>query len=164
MTNFDEIPLPGPSKIAESTIFHILWKIRPQKSFLTGMWLRNFEGTPLWYNCFAHVLAKGQNKFPHFRHYMKNIVLLTPGEHALLDQGTEESRISYALDVEERTGGKGTADWAKLKALEDELRAEYKKYFPTTRGMMVGVKYNLMEVGSIVGMLNEKYIQSLRKA
>jgi len=144
-------------------IFNVIWKTREHKSFLTGAWLRDYQNTPFFFNCFAHVLAKGQNKFPYFRFYYKNIVLLTPGEHALLDQGTEEARITYALEVEEKTGGKGTADWAKLKALEEELRIEYKKYFPTTRGLMVGQKYNLTEQQMIVGMLNERYMESLKK-
>jgi hypothetical protein len=159
----NNLPLPGPSKVAEITIFNLIWKTRERKSFLTGTWLRTFEDSPLFFNCFAHVLAKGQNKYPYFKYYMKNIVLLTPGEHALLDQGTEEARISYALEVEERSGGKITADWPKLKALEQELLGEYKKYFPSTRGLMIGQKYNLMEQQAIIGMLNERYMESLKK-
>jgi len=159
-----EAPILQPSQLAEATIFKIIWMTRPRKSFLTGQWLRDFQqGNPLWFNLFAHVLPKGQNKYPYFKHYMKNIVLLTPGEHALLDQGTEEARISYAMDIEERSGGRITADWAKLKKLEEELKEEYKKYFPSTRGMMVGQKYNLVEQQMIIGMLNERFMHGLKE-
>ena len=76
---------------------------------------------------------------------------------------TEEARISYALELEERTNGKNTADWAKIKALEEELKVEYGKYFPTRRGLIIGYKYSLTEQLEIVGMLNKKYLESLKK-
>ena len=158
-----EIPILKPSQLAERTIFEVIWKTRPRKSFISGTILRDMEQTPFFYNCFSHVLAKGQNKWPYFKHYYKNIVLLSPHEHHLSDFGTEDQRINYALDLEEKSNGKVTANWQALKALEEELKMEYKKYFPTTRGLMIGIKYNLMEVGSIVGMLNERYMESLRR-
>ena len=159
----NDIPVLKPSELAERTIFEVIWKTRPRKSFISGSILRDMEQTPFFYNCFAHILAKGQNKYPYFKHLYKNIQLLTPHEHHLLDNGTEEQRISYSLDIEERSGGKITADWAKLKALEEELKKEYKHYFPSTRGLMIGIKYNLAEVGAIIGMLNERYMESLKK-
>jgi len=97
------------------------------------------------------------------KYYYKNIVLMTPLEHHLYDFGTEEQRIHYALELEEKSKGKVTADWQALKDLEDELKVEYRKYFPTTRGLMVGQKYNLTEQQMIVGMLNERYMESLKK-
>ena len=93
---------------------------------------------------------------------MRNIVLITPGEHALYDQGTAEARISYALEVEKASGGKNTCDWARLEALADDLRKEHKEYFPTRRGLIIGYKYNLQEVQEIIGMLNAKYIDELK--
>jgi len=164
MTDFTQIPMPGTGKVAESMIFKTIWITRSRRSFLTGIWLREFHpGHPFWFNLFAHVLPKAMNKYPYFRFYYKNIILLTPGEHALMDQGTEEARISYALELEERTNGKNTADWAKIKALEEELKVEYGKYFPTRRGLIIGYKYSLTEQLEIVGMLNKKYLESLKK-
>ena len=158
-----EIPILKPSQLAERTIFEVIWKTRPRRSFISGSILRDMEQTPFFYNCFSHILSKSQSKWPYMKHYYKNIQLLSPMEHWLWDFGTEDQRINYALELEEKSNGKVTADWAKMKALEEDLKKEYKKYFPTTRGMMIGIKYNLMEVGSIVGMLNERYMESLRR-
>lgn len=161
--NIEDFPLPGPSKITEAMLFRIIWNIRSQRSFLTGIWLRNIQpGHPLWYNQFAHVLAKGQNKYPLFRFYLRNVILLSPGEHALLDAGTAEARITYSQEVEEASGGKVKADWGKIEALAEELKEEYRKYFPTRRGLIVGYKYSLDEVAKIIGTLNKKYIEELR--
>ena len=162
--NIEDFPLPGPSKITEAMLFRIIWNVRSQRSFLTGTWLRNIQpGHPLWFNMFAHVLPKGMNKFPHFRFYLKNIVLLSPGEHALLDQGTAEARITYSQEVEEASKGKITADWSKIDVLAEELKEEYRKHFPTRRGLIIGYKYDIFEVQKIVGALNKKYIEDLRR-
>lgn len=143
-------------------IFRVVWITRVKKSFLTGFWLRSYESTPLFYNMFAHVLAKGQNKYPYFRNYFKNIVLLTPGEHALYDQGTEEQRILYSAEVEMSSGGKNKADWAKLEALGEELKEEYKKHFPSHRGLLIGIKYSPEEVREIITNLNRKYLNDTK--
>lgn len=162
--NIEDFPLPGPGKITEAMLFRIIWNVRSQRSFLTGTWLRNIQpGHPLWFNMFAHVLPKGQNKYPHFRFYLRGICLLTPGEHALYDQGTAEARIKYSQEVEEASGGKIKADWAKLEALAEELKEEYREYFPTRRGLIVGYRYSLDEVQKIIGTLNKKYIEELRR-
>ena len=161
--NIEDFPLPGPGKITEAMLFRIIWNVRSQRSFLTGIWLRNIQpGHPLWLNQSAHVLAKGQNKYPHFRFYLKNIILLAPGEHSLYDAGTAEARITYSQEVEEASKGKIKADWGKIDALADELKEEYRKYFPTRRGLIVGYKYSLDEVAKIIGTLNKKYIEELR--
>jgi hypothetical protein len=161
--NIEDFPLPGPGKITEAMLFRIIWNIRSRKSFLTGTWLRGvYPGHPFWFNLFAHVLPKGMNKYPHFRFYLKNIVLLTPGEHAMYDQATAEVRITYSQEVEEASGGKVKADWGKLEALAEELKEEYRKYFPTRRGLIIGYKYSLDEVAKIIGTLNKKYIEELR--
>ena len=142
--------------LAQSAIFKQIWMLSDKKSFVSGLYLRDFMKTELAYNCFAHVLAKGMNQYPHFKYYARNIVLLTPGEHALLDQGTEEARISYALDVK-------SANWQRLYDLRDELKEEYKKVFPTRRGLIIGYKYSPEEVVAKVGLLNKKYFESLIK-
>ena len=152
-----------PLDMGMRKFFHIIWMTRPKKSFLTGLWLRSFEGTALFYNMFAHVLAKGQNKYPYFRNYYKNIVLLTPGEHALYDNGTEEARIMYSQEVEASSGGISKADWDALRNLAEELKDEYKKYFPTRRGLIIGYKYSKEEVHNIIGLLNQKYLNELGK-
>ena len=123
---------------------------------VSGLFLREFMNTDLFFNCFSHVLAKGQNQYPYFKYYAKNIVLLTPGEHALLDQGTEEARISYALDVK-------SANWQPLYDLREELKKEYKKVFPTTRGILIGYKYSPVEQMAKIGNLNQEYFKAQKK-
>lgn len=150
------------AKLTQIMLFKQFWLLSNKKSFVSGLFLRDYMNTDLFLNLFAHVLPKAQNKYPYFKYYARNIVLLSPGEHALWDQGTEEARISYALEVEERTGGKSTVDWAKLKALEEELKVEYKKVFPTTIGMIIGVKYTPEEVFHKVGKLNRAYWDSFK--
>jgi hypothetical protein len=137
-------------------IFKQIWILSNKRSFVSGLFLREFQNTEFFYNCFAHVLGKGVSQYPYFKYYAKNIVLLTPGEHALLDQGSEEARISYSLDV------KGT-DWQRLYDLREELKKEYKKVFPTTKGMLIGYKYSPTEQMAKVGNLNQKFFKSLRK-
>jgi len=152
-----------PSVMAESLLFKMIWAHSDKKSFLTNVWLRDFLNTPLWYSCFAHVLPKGLNKYPYFKLYARNIVIVTPDEHHLIDNGTDEQRISYALDVEEHSGGRNTANWNRLKVLEAELRAEYLQWFPSTRGMMIGCKYSEAEVVTIVGALNNEFFHPTKK-
>lgn len=148
---------PGQgAQVTQTMIFKQIWIHSNKKSMVSGLFLREFMHTDLFFNCFSHVLAKGQGQYPYFKYYAKNIVLLTPGEHALLDQGTEEARISYALDVK-------SADWRPLYELRDELKKEYKKVFPTTRGMIIGYKYSPTEQMAKIGNLNEKFFKSLRK-
>jgi hypothetical protein len=149
--------MPRPSQITEMLLFKQIWAHSDKKSFLTGLWLREFVNTPFFPSLFAHVLPKGQNKYVYFKYYSRNIILLTPGEHALYDQGTEEARIQYTLDVEEQSGGQATCDWAKLKALEIELLAEYKKVFPSSVGMIIGVKYSVEEQTEKIGKLNKAF-------
>jgi hypothetical protein len=152
-----------PSQFTELALFRMIWASSDKKSFITGVWLRDYLNTPLWANCFMHVLPKGQNKYPHFKFYAKNIVLGSPLEHTLWDAGTEDARINYSLEVEESSGGKNTANWQKLKDLEVELLKEYRLYFPTTRGLVIGVKYNIWEEQKIVGHLNKVYFDSIKK-
>ena len=142
--------------LTQQIIFKQLWMRSNKKSFVSDLFLRKYMATELAYNCFAHVLAKGQNQYPYFKYYARNIVLLTPGEHALLDQGTEEARISYALDVK-------SANWQRLYDLREDLKEEYKKVFPTRRGLVIGYKYSPEEVMVKIGHLNQKYFESLLK-
>lgn len=97
-------------KTGEKSIFEHIWETRPHKSFISGQDL-DFYVYPYFFNLFAHVLSK--NKYPEFRLYDKNIILLTPYEHFLLDQGTEEQRSNY------------NADWELIYKLKGDLIAEY---------------------------------------
>lgn len=160
INGLDGLPISQQTEVA---VFKMVWSLNPPRSFISGFWLREFMGSPFFFNLFAHVLPKAQNKFPYFRYYYKNIVLLTPGEHALWDNGTEEARISYALDVEEKSGGKTKVDWNKLKSLEEELKLEYKKIFPTTKGLIIGYKYDKEEIMERVGGLNRQYLEEYKR-
>lgn len=158
----ENLSLPGPGKVTEIIIFKHLWAVLPKKSYISGLWLREFENTPFFLNIFAHVLPKRQNAYPYFVHYFKNITLLTPGEHALLDQGTEEQRIQYALDLEQASGGKQTADWGKLKKLEEDLKKEYREHFPVTKFGIIGYKYDAQTVYDTISMLNKKFLAKIQ--
>ena len=155
MSNVILFEKPGMGQhLTQTIIFKQIWMRSDRKSFVSGLYLRDFMTTNLAHNCFAHVLAKGQNQYPYFKYYAKNIVLLTPGEHALLDQGTEEARISYALDVK-------SANWQPLYDLREELKEEYKKVFPTRRGLIIGYKYSPEEVMIKIGHLNAKHFDKM---
>ena len=144
------------ARLTQIALFKQVWVHSNKRSFVSGLHLREYMNTKLFLNCFAHVLAKGQNQYPHFKYLASNIVLLTPGEHALLDQGTEEARISYALDAP-------TADWDKLKNIEGELKKLYKKKFPVTRHGIINYKYSPEEIMAVVGNLNKQYFESFKK-
>lgn len=155
MSNIPIFEQPGAgAHITQIALFKQVWIMSNKRSFVSGLFLREFINTDFFLNCFAHVLAKGMNQYPYFKYYAKNIVLVTPGEHALWDQGTEEARINYTLDVK-------SANWQPLCDLREELKEEYKKYFPTRRGLIIGYKYSPEEVIRIVGRLNKKYWESL---
>ncbi len=104
---------------AEAEVFRIIWEGRERVSFLTGDRLEKYTDTSQWYNLFAHVLSKAQNKYPKYRVNPKNIVMLTPHEHGLFDHGTVRQRQKYA----DETG----CDWNKLFEFKEELKNEYKE-------------------------------------
>lgn len=160
MGNIIEIENLKNSEIAQIMIFKNLWRFLPNKSCISGLWLRTYANTPLWSNCFLHVL--NPVKWRYFRFYYRNIVLVTPGERGLLMQGTEEERIQYALEIEEKTRGEKTAEWGKIKTLESELKSEYRRYFPSTKGMFLNYQYSLKEQSEIIGKLNKKFIDNLK--
>ena len=152
--------LKKPAVQAELMLFKMIWAHSDKRSYISGLFLRDYLNTQFWYSCFAHILSKAQNKYPYFRYYAKCICLLDPEEHKLWDAGTEEQRIAYALDLEERGGH---CDWQKLKNLEAELLREYAKYFPTTRGLIIGIKYHETEIVEIVGNLNSEFFHPTKK-
>jgi len=141
--------------LTQTMIFKQLWLYSNKRSFVSGLYLRDYMNTPYFYNCFAHILAKGINKYPHYKFLARNIALLTPAEHSLFDQGTEEQREKYCDEVK-------SANWQPLYDLRDELKQEYDKVFPTTIGMMIGYKYSPEEVMAKVGLMNKKFFEELR--
>jgi len=155
MTNFTEFTPPGVAEVTETLIFKTLWSRMPAKSFISGLWLRSYINTPLWQNCFLRVLPV--SKYRYFQFYFGNIILATPGERALWEQAPEEERIQYALDLEEKSRGNATANWKGVKELEEQLILQYKRSFPTTRGMIVNCTYNLEEQQKIIGKLNREF-------
>jgi hypothetical protein len=157
MPNYRETGLPRPSDVTMALMRNTIWNRSNKKSVVSGLWLREFLYTPLFVNCFLHILPP--DKFPYFKYYFKNIVLSTPGEKGLWDQGTEEERIGYSLEIEEQSRGKCTANWAILKSLDEELSAVYKRVFPVTKGFIVGYHYGLDEQKKIIGRLNKEFFR-----
>ena len=151
-----QINPPSMSEVTANLVYNIIWNMYAKKSFISGLWLRSFIGTPLYPNLFMNVLSPV--KYPFFQWYYKNLLLATPGESALHHQGSEEEKIRYALTLEQESRGKVTAEWDKVKAIERELLAEYTKYFPSTKGMLINYAYSPQEVARIVGMLNKKFL------
>jgi len=74
----------------ELDLFREIWNTRQRVSFLSGLPIRFFD-----VKNFAHVLPKGQNKFPKYKLKKENIILLTDMEHHLLDHGTIDERTEY---------------------------------------------------------------------
>jgi hypothetical protein len=159
--NIQEIENAKVSEITRTLMFNTMWKRMPQRSFVSGLWLRVYDKTQLFQNCFYHVLHS--DKYPCFRYCFPNIILVSPGERGLLLQGTEEERIQYALDIEEKSRGKNTANWQAVKDLEVELLALYKKHFPITKGFIINYQYSLREQQQVVGRLNKEFWESFNK-
>jgi hypothetical protein len=134
----------------QAALFRQIWIMSNRKSFLSGLWLRDWLNTPQFPSLFAHILPKGQNQFPHFALYARNVVMLTPLEHRMLDHGTEEERISYSKEVK-------TADWTRISDLRGDLEDEYRKHFPSTYSGIINYKYSTEEVFNIVSKLNKDY-------
>lgn len=96
----------------QKELFFYIWEQHypHTDSFISGMRIKE-----PYASCFAHVLPKGS--YTKYKFYSKNIVLLTPKEHTLFDQGSEEQRIAYAKETQ--------ANWQKLYDLRDELKKQY---------------------------------------
>lgn len=148
------------SDITMKILCNTLWGVSSKKSIVSGLWLRSFERTELFPNLFLHVLTP--DKYPCFKYYMGNVVLVTPGEHALYRQASEEERIQYSLSLEEQSKGKATADWGKIKTLEASLADLYRKHFPSTKGMLLNYYYTFDEIKDIVGELNKKFLSDIK--
>lgn len=106
-----------PKVSGERAMFDSIWDSRDRVSYLSGRGLERYGGTELYLNMFAHVLSKSQSKYPKFKLLEKNIILLTPREHHLLDHGTEAQREAYTND--------SGCSWDRIWALRAELEKEY---------------------------------------
>lgn len=92
----------------EILLFESIWNTRRHESFLNKEPL----GDSLDVKFFAHVLPKAQNKYPKFKLYDKNIVLLTWDQHHFWDNGIRSDLMKLP-------------EWSKLFDLEAELKKEY---------------------------------------
>jgi len=153
-----KIPSVSVSEVTQTMIFKVLWDSLPSKSFISGLWLREYAKTPLWKNCFLNILPV--KEYFYFKFYFGNIILCTPGERGLWEQAPEEDRISYALDLEEKTNGRVTARWDAVKDMAVELKKEYAKRFPYTYKGIVGHHYTLEQQKLITGALNKQFWDS----
>ena len=100
-------------KNGELEVFQSIWTTRSHTSFVSGLPIREFS---VWN--FAHVLNK--NVYPDQRLNEKNIVLLLPAEHFLLDHGTQKDRETYAQKNQ-------PCDWSLIDNLKDELRSSLRR-------------------------------------
>lgn len=91
-------------------LFKEIWSERDHISFLSGKPLKYFDVKYM-----AHVLPKG--KYTKYKYLKENIILLTPEEHNLLDQGTEKQRLEYAK--------KNNCDWNIVYNLKEKLKKRY---------------------------------------
>ncbi len=93
----------------EPPIMKSIWESTTERrSFVSGKPIYVFNVRNM-----AHVLPKAQNKYPKFKLYPKNIVLLSFEEHDSWDNGIrEELRL--------------LPEWNKMFELEEELLLEYK--------------------------------------
>jgi len=111
------IKKPKYKASGERTLFDSIWTTRNRVSFISGKDLEQYNALGLYLNMFAHVLSKAQNKYPKFKLYDKNIVLLTPEEHYLLDFGTKDQREKYAKEND--------CSWQELYEFRDYLKELY---------------------------------------
>ena len=114
--NIDKYSLWGFD--SEKEMFEHIWNTMPHISFLSGDKLVD-KDSPFYYNQFAHVLSKAQNKYYKFKLNPKNIVMLTAREHLAYDFGTEIQR--------ERLAEEKGFSWSKITLLQEELKLEYQQ-------------------------------------
>jgi len=92
----------------EREVFAEIASERDWRCYVTGVELKELKAST-----FAHCLPKALNKYPLFKLYKPNIVLLA-------------DEIHYAWDFKPRSELKKDPRFDKLFALEEELKEEYK--------------------------------------
>lgn len=118
----------------EKALFDEIFTEREHKSFISDINLEVFVDK-LYVNLFAHVIPKNGTPRLKFKNkadvdkYLRlnkaNIVLLTPREHMLYDQGTDADRAAYVREVKGVFGK--TVNWGKLYDLQEKLIIEIQK-------------------------------------
>ena len=100
----------------EAELFDEIFFERERVSVVSGENLNSYYGSMFYYNLFAHVIPKAKNRYPKFKLNKKNIALLTPQEHKMWDERRWEC---------------DDPAWDYMKALEQELKEEYKLMHPS---------------------------------
>ena len=109
-------PLKSRKPTGEKELFEEIAKERLPTSFISGIFLDLND-----VRCYAHVLPKG--KYPKYRLNKKNIVLLTPEEHRIFDQGTLDEEIKYSLKILKEFYI--NVRWSELRSLAKHLISFY---------------------------------------
>jgi hypothetical protein len=107
--------------LSEKAAFLVAYKKRGERWFLSGERVSIEELTA---SNFSHLLAKGQNKFPLFKYYWKNILILQEDEHYILDNGTEKQVSEFIGELTPYEAHR----WGVMMQLRDELILEYAEW------------------------------------
>jgi len=91
-------------------MFKYIWNTQPHTCWLTGLALKEFD-----VRMFAHVLRKGT--YTYFKLNPKNIRLLHPTIHNLVDNFKEELREQYSH-----------VDFNKWFKLQEEMKIKYEEF------------------------------------
>ena len=84
----------------EKELFLWIWKeSKDKKCVISGEVLTKYLATTMFWSCFAHLLPKGL--YGKFRLNPKNVWLVSPHIHSLIDNGTEEQRAKSGYDFSE---------------------------------------------------------------
>jgi hypothetical protein len=59
----------------------------------TGEKLNRYRNTNMFWNCFLHILPKGQ--YTYFKLNPANVIVASPEFHRIIDQGTHQERLSH---------------------------------------------------------------------
>ncbi|MBT7928817.1 hypothetical protein HN682_02705 [Candidatus Peregrinibacteria bacterium] len=84
-------------------------------SQISGIDITWTYGTDLWVNCFAHILNK--EMWRRYKLNPNNILIVSPDEHSLLDQGTVKQRKDYET--------KNNCSFDLFYTKKDKLQQEY---------------------------------------
>ena len=105
---------------SEIDLFNWLWQeAKNEKGQVicpfTGENLNRFYNTLKYFNCFSHVLPKG--KYTYFKLNPKNIAVVFPDFHVIVDQGTTIDRANHPMWKFEA--------WDRKK---EELKIQYQEF------------------------------------
>ena len=109
ITQYDEV-------LTQKKAFLLAYNHWEGRLFLTGHKISLQDTTA---SNFAHVLRKGGNEW--FRYFPMNIVLLTPDQHTLFDNMTEDG-------LDERRHNFPYEDWDKLFDYVEQMKIAYEQW------------------------------------